>query len=135
MRICQQATQGQWELIPIGLAVGRHNIKKKHTTAFSMTEFITTHITDIVGYGASLSMILGYLPQAVHTMRTRKTDDIALGTFLFMGLGGLLFAVQGLMLPNWPLFLCNLVTTSMSAVILAIKLHNDYFGGNDKRRK
>ncbi|MGM9869465.1 MAG: SemiSWEET family sugar transporter [Sodaliphilus sp.] len=84
-------------------------------------------LTNIVGYIASISMVLGYLPQTVRTLRTRKTDDIALGTFLLMGLGGLFFCIQGLLLANWPLFLCNLCTTTMSAIIFAIKMHNDYF--------
>lgn len=84
-------------------------------------------ITQIIGYTASICMVLGYLPQTVRTLKTRKTDDIALGTFLLMGIGGLFFCIQGLLLENWPLFLCNLCTTTMSAIIFAIKMHNDYF--------
>ncbi|MDO4511444.1 MAG: PQ-loop domain-containing transporter [Bacteroidales bacterium] len=83
--------------------------------------------TLIIGYAASISMVLGYLPQTIRTLRTRKTDDIALGTFLLMGIGGVCFCIQGLLLENWPLFLCNLCTTTMSAIIFAIKMHNDYF--------
>lgn len=75
-------------------------------------------ITNIIGYTASICMVLGYLPQTIHTLRTRKTDDIAVGTFLLMGLGGLFFCIQGLLLENWPLFLCNLLTTTMSAIII-----------------
>ncbi len=84
-------------------------------------------ITEIIGYTASICMVLGYLPQLVRTVRTRKTDDIALGTFLLMGIGGLFFCIQGFLISNWPLFLCNLCTTSMSAVVFAIKMHNDFF--------
>lgn len=84
-------------------------------------------ITQIIGYTASICMVLGYLPQTVRTLKTRKTDDIAVGTFLLMGIGGLFFCIQGLLLENWPLFLCNLCTTTMSAIIFAIKMHNDYF--------
>lgn len=84
-------------------------------------------IIQIIGYTASICMVLGYLPQTVRTLKTRKTDDIAVGTFLLMGLGGLFFCIQGLLLENWPLFLCNLCTTIMSAIIFAIKMHNDYF--------
>lgn len=72
-------------------------------------------------------MVLGYLPQTVKTIRTRSTDDIALGTFLLMGIGGLLFAVQGALIDNMPLLLTNVLTTSMSAIIFCIKMYNDYF--------
>lgn len=81
----------------------------------------------IVGYSASICMVLGYLPQTVKTIRTHSTDDIALGTFLLMGIGGLLFAVQGALIDNMPLLLTNVLTTSMSAIIFCIKMYNDYF--------
>ena len=32
----------------------------------------------IVGYSAAILMVLGYVPQTIQTIRTRKTDDIAL---------------------------------------------------------
>jgi MtN3 and saliva related transmembrane protein len=42
---------------------------------------------ELCGWVASIGMILGYLPQAIETIRTRNTDGIALPTFLMMGLG------------------------------------------------
>ena len=42
-----------------------------------------------IGYAAAVCMILGYLPQAITTIRTRETEGIALPTFLMMGLGSL----------------------------------------------
>ena len=72
-------------------------------------------------------LMLGYLPQTIRTIRTRSTDDIALGTFLLMGLGGLFFAIQGGLTGNIPLLVTNVSTTIMSAIIFGIKIHNDYF--------
>lgn len=79
----------------------------------------------IVGYAASICMILGYLPQAIVTIRTRDTDGIALPTFCMLGLGSIFFVVQGICLGNIPLVLTNVVTTICSAVIFLIKIHND----------
>jgi MtN3 and saliva related transmembrane protein len=84
---------------------------------------------EICGWLASITMILGYLPQAVQTIRTRKTDDIALPTFLMMGIGGMCFMLQGVLhKPDvlWALFLTNLVTTSCSVIVFCIKVYNDY---------
>ena len=92
-----------------------------------MFDFISQNLASIVGYTASICLLLGYLPQTVHTIRTRKTDDIATGTFLLMGIGGALFAFNGWLTDNWPLLLCNLLTTIMSAIIFGIKMHNDHF--------
>ena len=84
---------------------------------------------EICGWLASITMILGYLPQAIHTIRTRDTDGIALPTFLMMAVGGACFMLQGLLhKPDilWALFITNLVTTSSSLIVFAIKVYNDY---------
>ena len=78
----------------------------------------------IIGYAATVTLLLGYLPQ---TIRTRSTDDIAMGTFSMMGLGALLFAIQGAMTGNMPLLVANICSTTMSSIIFGIKIYNDYF--------
>ena len=85
---------------------------------------------EICGWVASISLILGYLPQAIQTIRTRNTDGIALPTFLMMAVGGICFMLQGILhKPDvlWALFITNLVTTACSVIVFAIKIYNDYF--------
>lgn len=85
---------------------------------------------EICGWVATIGMILGYLPQAIETIRTRNTDGIALPTFLMMGVGGAAFMLQGLLhKPEmlWSLFLTNLVTTICSCIVFGMKVYNDYF--------
>ena len=96
----------------------------------------------ICGWVASIGLICGYVPQAVQTIRTRKTDDIALPTFLMVGIGGIAFMLQGAMLPwrdGWAMFLTNLITTVASAIIFGIKIYNDYIkkdkNGDEKKLK
>lgn len=75
-------------------------------------------------------MVLGYLPQAIQTIRTKNTDGIALPTFLMMGIGGFCFMMQGILhQPDimWALFITNLITTTCCIIIFGIKVHNDYF--------
>ena len=84
----------------------------------------------ICGVVASVCMILGYLPQAIQTIRTKQTDGIALPTFLMMGVGSAAFMLQGLLhKPEmlWSLFLTNLVTTICSCIVFGMKVYNDYF--------
>lgn len=86
-------------------------------------------IYEICGMVASIGMVLGYLPQAIETIRSRNTDGIALPTFLMMGIGGFCFMLQGLLhKPEiiWSLFLTNLVTTACSLIVFSIKVYNDY---------
>ena len=83
---------------------------------------------NVIGWVASISLILGYLPQAIETMRTRRTDGIALPTFLMMAVGGICFMIQGFMLGRDGIFLfvTNFITTVCSAIIFGIKIYNDY---------
>lgn len=80
---------------------------------------------EIVGYTAAICMVLGYLPQAIYTIRTRDTDGIALPTFLLMGAGGFFFIIQGIMTANIPLVITNIITTASSAIVFGIKIYND----------
>ena len=85
---------------------------------------------EICGLIASISMVLGYLPQAIQTIRTRNTEGIALPTCLMMAVGGFCFMLQGLLhKPEiiWSLFITNLVTTTCSCIVFVIKMYNDYF--------
>ena len=80
---------------------------------------------EIIGYAAALCMVLGYLPQAIATIRTHDTDGIALPTFCMLGLGSIFFVIQGIMLSNWPIVITNVIASVSSIIIFAIKIHND----------
>lgn len=84
-------------------------------------------LAEIIGYTAAVCLVFGYLPQAIFTIRTRETDSIAMPTFILMGLGSLLFAIQGIILNNTPLIITNGLTFICSAIITTIKIYNDYF--------
>lgn len=84
-------------------------------------------LVTIIGYSAAICMVMGYLPQAWYTIRTRETDGIAMPTFLLLGAGSVFFVIQGLMLDNLPLVITNAITTVSSAIVFCIKIHNDYF--------
>lgn len=88
----------------------------------------------IFGWLGSIGLILGYLPQAIQTIRTRQTDGISMPGFCMMAVGGLCFMGQGLMLclsqgisTGIFLFITNLITTVCATIIFIIKMHNDYF--------
>ena len=88
----------------------------------------------ICGYVASTGLILGFLPQAITTIRTRNTDGIALPTFLMMAIGAFAFVVQGLLHKDgiiWSMVITNAVTCSCSCIVFAIKIYNDYFRKKD----
>ena len=82
----------------------------------------------ICGYVASIGLILGFLPQAITTIRTRNTSGISVPAFLLMAIGAFAFMLQGLLhRPNiiWSMFITNAITGLCSAVIFAIKIYTD----------
>lgn len=97
-----------------------------------------TQLIALFGTLASIGLILGYLPQAIQTIRTRNTDGISLPGFLMMGLGSFCFVCQGIIIGlnsgwenAWAITLTNLVTTICALIIFGIKMYNDHF----KKRK
>ncbi len=92
----------------------------------------------LCGYVASIGLILGYVPQALLTIRTRNTDGISLPGFICMAIGSFAFILQGLMLgivdadgnfpgPGFFIFFTNLITATCSVIIFVIKMYNDHF--------
>ena len=79
----------------------------------------------VFGWLGSISLILGYLPQAIQTIRTRNTDGISLPGFIMMAVGCFAFVVQGLLVENYYLVLTNLITFTCSVIIFVIKMQND----------
>ena len=88
-----------------------------------MDEQLLIHIC---GWVASIGLILGYLPQAIQTIRTRNTDGISLPGFIMMAVGCLAFVIQGFLTGNIYLLLTNLITFTCSVIIFTIKMINDY---------
>ena len=87
-----------------------------------------TFFYTICGYVASIGLILGFLPQAITTIRTRNTSGISVPAFLLMAIGAFAFMLQGLLhRPNiiWSMFITNAITGLCSAVIFAIKIYTD----------
>ncbi len=85
---------------------------------------------DICAYAGSIAIILGYLPQAIQTIRTRNTDGISMTAFLMMAIGAFGFMLQGFLhKPDiiWSIAITNLITTICSAIVFVIKVYNDYF--------
>ena len=83
----------------------------------------------ILGYVASLGLILGFLPQAIETIRTRSTDGISATAFFLMSVGAFAFVVQGLLhRPGilWSMVITNAVTGTCSCIIFVIKLYNTH---------
>ena len=81
-----------------------------------------------IGFLAALLTTFSFLPQAVLTLRTRKTDEISLTMYLMLNLGIMCWLVYGLVQDDLAIILVNSVTLLFSLPILLVKSSNKLAG-------
>jgi len=79
-------------------------------------------MNDFIGYIAASLTTLSFLPQALHTFRTRDVSGISLGMYGMFTVGVALWLVYGLLLSAWPIVVANAVTLALALAILVMKL-------------
>ena len=78
-------------------------------------------LLDWVGYAAAALTTGSFLPQALHTLRTRDVSGISMGMYCAFTLGVALWLAYGLLLHEWPIIIANLLTLALAATILGTK--------------
>jgi MtN3 and saliva related transmembrane protein len=80
------------------------------------------NLTDLTGTLAAVLTTISFLPQAVHTFRTKDVTGISLGMYSAFTMGVALWLVYGLMLGAWPVVIANVITLALASAILVMKL-------------
>ncbi|MCM2341146.1 SemiSWEET transporter [Rhodoferax sp.] len=80
------------------------------------------NLTDLIGTLAAVLTTISFLPQALHTFRTKDVRGISLGMYSAFTLGVALWLVYGLLLGAWPVVIANVITLALAATILVMKL-------------
>ncbi len=78
--------------------------------------------TDLIGYLAAALTTFSFVPQALHTFRTRDVRGISLGMYGAFTVGIALWLVYGLALGTWPIVVANAITLVLAGSILWMKL-------------
>jgi MtN3 and saliva related transmembrane protein len=79
-------------------------------------------LTELMGYAAATLTTLSFVPQALHTFRTRDVSGISLGMYSMFTAGVAFWLIYGLLLQAWPIVMANVVTLVLAVSILAMKL-------------
>lgn len=85
-----------------------------------------TLLPDVVGYLAAILTTLSFLPQAVLTVKTRDTESLSLGMYALFTAGVLMWLIYGIFLHNLAIIIANAITFVLAAIILTIKIHNNW---------
>lgn len=81
-----------------------------------------------IGLLAAALTTFSFLPQALLTLRTRKTDEISLIMYLMLNLGIMCWLAYGVVQDDLALILANSVTLLFSLPILLVKSCNKLAG-------
>lgn len=79
---------------------------------------------DIIGYIAAVITTASFIPQALHTIKTKDTSGISLMMYSMFIVGLCLWFTYGILLIAWPIILANGITIILASIILYYKLQN-----------
>ncbi|MDR3626153.1 MAG: SemiSWEET transporter [Ignavibacteriaceae bacterium] len=82
---------------------------------------------DLIGYIAAFCTTIAYVPQAIKVYKTKRTNDISIGTFLLLSTGVALWLVYGIIIVSFPIIAANAVTFILSLYIFIMKMKLDFF--------
>ena len=76
---------------------------------------------DFVGYAAASLTTFCFLPQLLHTFKTKSVKDLHVGAMILFDLGLGLWLVYGIYLHSWPMILANTLTLVFQLALLGLK--------------
>lgn len=85
---------------------------------------------EFLGYIAAFLTTVSFIPQAVHTIRTKDTSGISLLMYVVFVLGIATWLVYGFLIQSNPIIAANVVTLLLSGTILFYKLKFDHSKSN-----
>ncbi len=92
---------------------------------------MSVSLADWVGSAAAVLTTLSFLPQVLHTFKTRDVSGISLVMYSAFTVGVALWLVYGWLLGSWPIVIANVITVLLALAIVVMKL---VFGrGGDDR--
>jgi len=65
---------------------------------------------------------IAFLPQVAHVWRTKRADDLHIGTLVSFTVGITLWLIYGIAVRQAPVILANAVTLGLQCAILFLKL-------------
>ncbi|PSU36519.1 hypothetical protein C9I99_05080 [Photobacterium lutimaris] len=76
----------------------------------------------MLGSVAAACTTLSFLPQVLHTIKTKDTEGISLTMYVLFVFGILCWLIYGLLSHDLPLMLGNGITLVLSSIVLLLKL-------------
>ena len=81
-------------------------------------------LVETIGMAAAILGTIGWMPQAIKTIKTRDTSGLSLGTNLLLLSTVTLWLIYGFAIGSWPLILGNIVTIVLVGTIVLLKIRH-----------
>lgn len=79
---------------------------------------------DIIASLAAFFTMIGYIPQAIKTIKTKETEDLSFWMYFFSIVGVIFWLIFAIMISNIPMILKNIAVIILGGLILVIKTKN-----------
>lgn len=78
--------------------------------------------TDLIGFLAAVFTTVAFVPQALHSWRTRDLSGVSLSMYSLFTIGVALWLAYGVVLGAWPIIVANAITLALAVVVLTLKV-------------
>jgi MtN3 and saliva related transmembrane protein len=79
-------------------------------------------LNDSIGIIAGTLTTIAFLPQVIHVLKTKSTEDISLMMYVVFITGIVFWLIYGILLGAWPVIIANVVTFILALIVLVMKL-------------
>ena len=69
---------------------------------------------DLVGYAAATLTTVAFIPQTLHSWRSRDLSGVSLGMYSLFSMGVALWLLFGVLLESWPIIIANTITLALA---------------------
>jgi len=76
----------------------------------------------IIGWAASITSTISFLPQLIQTVKTKQTKDLSLPMYVMFLFAIILWTIYGISLNSWPMIGTNIVIFTLASIILGYKI-------------
>src|SRR5208337_1776560 len=80
------------------------------------------NFVSLIGFGAGTLCTLAYLPQALHSFRTKSVRDISFSMLVSLNVGLVLWVAYGFLIRSLPIILPNAITFFLAFPLLIMKV-------------
>ncbi len=75
-----------------------------------------------IGYAAGTLTTICFVPQVLHVWKTKRADDLHIGTLVSFTIGIILWLIYGIATRQMPVILANVATLALQCAIIYLKL-------------